>query len=106
MHAVSDDLENSRWAGRVDAKLETVTNELLPLKPLPQQVGTLINTVERMERHRKEDNAARVERDEIQDRRLAAIEKAVDKAASRRATAAIWVPVFVALITTAGFLAK
>lgn len=106
MHAVSGDLESSRWAGRVDAKLETVTNELLPLKPLPQQVGTLINTVERMERHRKEDNTARAERDDKQDKRLEAIEKAVDRAASRRATAAIWVPVLVSLITVAGFLLK
>jgi hypothetical protein len=96
--------EDSRWGGLVDARLEALHNEMLPLKPLPQQLGTLINTVERMERHRKEDADACAERDEAQDVRLAAIEKSMDRAAGRRATAAVWVPVLVALITTAGFL--
>lgn len=95
-----------RWEGRVEAQLEALQNEMLPLKPLPGHMALVANTVERMERALKEDRQQRADRDEAQDQRLASIERKLDKSTSRRNLLLGLVPVFVALITTAGFLLK
>lgn len=98
--------EHSRWEGRVEAQLEAVTNELLPLKPVPGHLAVVANTVERMERLWQAEAKARADRDDAQDERLQRIEAKVEKGNNRRALLLGLVPVFVALITTAGFLLK
>jgi hypothetical protein len=98
--------EQDRWEGRIEAQLEAVTNELLPLKPVPGHLALVANTVERMERLWLQREQDREVRDKQQDERLERIETLVAKGNNRRALLLGLVPVFVALITTAGFLLK
>lgn len=97
---------DDRWEGRVEAQLEAVSNELLPLKPVPGHLAIVANTVERMERLWTQASQDAEVRNELQDKRLARIEAKIDKSTNRRNLLLGLVPVFVALITTAGFLLK
>lgn len=103
---MADQLDEARWRGHVDAKLEGIGNELIPLRALPQAIAVMQIASEREAVEREKEAKARRKRDEEHDARLARIEEKLDKGNRRRTTLLGLVPVFVALITTAGFLLK
>lgn len=88
----------------MEAQLEAVTNELLPLKAVPGHLAVVANTVERMERAWQADAKERADRDEAQDKTLEKLTEKVNRSANLRTWVLGLVPFFVALVGVAGLL--
>lgn len=95
-----------RWRGRVDATLEGIQHEFVPLRSLPQAMAVMQLTAEREAAERKKRAEEHAKRDALQDKRLARIETKLDKGNRRMQWAVALAPIVVALITVAGLLLK
>lgn len=95
-----------RWRGRVDATLEGIKNELIPLRALPQAMAVMQLAAEREAEERDKEAKIRKQRDEEHDKRLARIETKLDKGNRRLQWMLGLSPVVVALIGVAGLLLK
>lgn len=102
---MSEDSEE-RWRGRVDATLEGIQLEFIPLRALPQAIAVMQLTSEREAQEREKEAKDRRQHDQEHDERLERIEAKLDKGNRRVQWMLALSPVVVALIGVAGLLLK